>query len=429
MLSKQQASLAYRLLHQYSKCLIFHWYSNVEIVGQENIPYGNPCIIQPNHQNALMDCVTLLGFYSQPILFFARSDMFAKPWQANILHFFKILPAYRQQEGWENIKKNEDNFLLAKQWLKQGKSLCIMPEGGQDEKHRLRPFVKGPFRIALKTQQELDSPAHVYMLPVGIEHGDYNKAGFPLFINIGKPIDVRNYLQDYQQNNAIAINHIKDDTHQAVQSLMFNVVSSEHYEDFLIIAYLCEQQVVIKNKWKNTAGNRLKARQYIADCLQNMEVTAMDMSLLLEQTKYLKNDNINGLMMAKSIQNKPSKWMNLCFVSMTFVLYLLGGILNLPIWLIMYWIEKKLGKSGFAATCKYVVWIVVAPIYQLLTASIVGICIQNILIFVALLLAMPLLSLFCVKYYTRLQLFVYQFGHSKHRKIALYIQQLMQNNL
>ncbi|MBO4738733.1 MAG: 1-acyl-sn-glycerol-3-phosphate acyltransferase, partial [Bacteroidales bacterium] len=377
MLSKQQASLAYRLLHQYSKCLIFHWYSEFEIVGQENIPYGKPCIIQPNHQNALMDCVTLLGFFHQPILFFARSDMFAKPWQAKILHFLKILPAYRQQEGWENIKKNEDNFLCAQQWLKQGNPLCIMPEGGQDEKHRLRPFVKGPFRIALKTQQDLDSQEHVYMLPIGIEHGDYNHAGFPLFINIGKPIDVQNYLQDYQQNNAVAINHIKANMHNAVQFLMFNVGSSEHYEEFLIIAYLCEQQVVSKNKWTNTASNRLKARQYIADRLQNMEANAMDISLLLEQTKCLKNDNINGLIMAKAIQNKPSKWANLCFVCLTSVLYLLGGVLNLPIWLIMYGIERKLGKSGFAATCKYVVWIVVAPVYQLLTASIVGICTQN----------------------------------------------------
>ena len=119
----------------------------------------------------------------------------------------------------------------------------------------------------------------------------------------------------------------------------------------------------------------------------------------------------------------------IAFVCLASVLYLLGGVLNLPIWLIMYGIERKLGKSGFAATCKYVVWIVVAPVYHLLTASIVGICTQNILIFVALLLSMPLLSLFCVKYYTRLQLLTYQFGHRKHRKIALYIQQLMKNKL
>ncbi len=425
MLSKHQCSLAYRLLHQYSKCLVFHWYSNVEIVGQEHIPYGKPCIIQANHQNALMDCVTLLGFFRQPILFFARSDMFSKPLQMKILHFLKILPAYRHQEGWENVKKNEENFHVAQQWLQQGLPLCIMPEGGQDEKHRLRSFVKGPFRIALATQHDIGQAEQVFMLPIGIGHGDYNKAGYPLLINIGKPIDVQTYLDEYQKNNALAINHLKTDVHQALQPLMLDIASQEHYEDFYTIACLCDVLLMKKRQWRHTQLNQLKARQSIIDTLQQMEKEEQLSSELLQASQKLRISHKNVLLLAKSLQSDNEKWTNVLFVMCTLPLYIVGGVVNFPIWLLMFWIDKKMGKSGFAATINYVIWIILSPIFQLLASIIIGICLQSWLVFIVLIVAMPILSLFCVKYYTRLQLLGYQLGCRKQKSIALLIQNIV----
>lgn len=395
MLKKNQASLAYRLLHQYSKWMIFVWYDIVEVIGKENIPKNKPCILLPCHQNALMDCVTLLAIFEQPITFFARSDMFATSFLAKIMHFLKIMPAYRQKEGFQNVKKNEDSFHIAESILKNGFPLCIMPEGGQDEKHYLRNFVKGAFRIAFSTQEQLSDEQSVLLLPIGLHHEHYDKVGYSLLINIGLPIAVKDFYTEYKNNPAVALNHIKDFAQEKLRLLMLDIPNNEYYDILLMASQLfVNEELKNKNK-KLTLINKINEQQRIVNNLLevNNEFFWKKMQCLTNDLK-LKSSNI--IDMIEITQKDFSIKKNMFFVLSTFPIFLFVAIIDFPIWILFKLIDKK-GSLGFVATIKYGVWLLVLPIYHIIFAFGIAVILHSFLTFFILFIGLTFLSRFYIK--------------------------------
>src|SRR5512133_914026 len=121
------------LFYYILKCWLgawFHWYyRRIEVVGKENIPADEPVIFAVNHQNALMDALSVLFTLPGSTVFLARADIFRKSFLAKILHFLKIMPVFRIRDGAENLSKNDDTFDAALQVLKDNHKLCLMPEG------------------------------------------------------------------------------------------------------------------------------------------------------------------------------------------------------------------------------------------------------------------------------------------------------------
>lgn len=425
MLKKNQASLAYRLLHQYSKWMIFIWYDIVEVIGKENIPKNKPCILLPCHQNALMDCVTLLAIFEQPITFFARSDMFATSFLAKIMHFLKIMPAYRQKEGFQNVKKNEDNFHIAESILKNGFPLCIMPEGGQDEKHYLRNFVKGAFRIAFSTQEQLSDEQSVLLLPIGLHHEHYDKVGYSLLINIGQPIAVKDFYPEYKKNPAVALNHIKDFAQETLRSLMLDIPNNKYYDISLIISELIVNNELKKQNKELTLINKINEQQKIVNRLFEC-----DNESFLQKMRCLTNDlkskcsNITD--MIAICQKDFSIKKNLCFVLLTCPIFLFTAIVDFPIWFLFRWIDKK-GSIGFVATIKYGVWLLLVPIYHIVIALIVALLFHSWILFVVSFLVMTFLSVFTIKYIRKYRQFYCWLLRKKVQTIINQMKELILN--
>ncbi|RLD93261.1 MAG: hypothetical protein DRJ29_09435 [Bacteroidetes bacterium] len=223
----------YYMIYPYVKLFFFKFYGKVEYHGRENIPRNEPVIFAPNHQMALMDALILLYSAPQDIVFLARADIFNNRVLAFFLNSMKMLPVFRQRDGASELGKNVDIFDISVDVLHNRHYMCIMPEGNHGHQRRLRTIVKGIFRIAFKAQEEYGNKPFVKILPVGLDVGHYIKQNQPLLIQYGKPIELSEYWDQFEENNARGINALKARLREEMLPLMINIDSDEFYETIM----------------------------------------------------------------------------------------------------------------------------------------------------------------------------------------------------
>jgi 1-acyl-sn-glycerol-3-phosphate acyltransferase len=223
-------NLIYQFIYPYVRVFFFHYYGKVEIRGKENIPRNAPVIFAPNHQNTLNDALIVLFSAPGDVVFLARADIFKKRLLAFFLNSLKILPVFRQRDGAAELGKNADIFDISVDVLKNRHYLCVMPEGNHGDQRKLRSLVKGIFRIAFSAQEDAGTTPFVKIVPVGLDFGDYVKQNASLFINYGKPIEISEYWEQYQENTARAINAVRSRLSEELRPLMIDIRNEEHYE-------------------------------------------------------------------------------------------------------------------------------------------------------------------------------------------------------
>lgn len=264
-------SFFYSALKLYANYIFKRGFSSVEVNGERNIPKDASVIFAPNHQNALIDAMAVLSTAPSKVIFLARADLFKKPTTAKALRALRIMPAYRIRDGIQNLKKNNDSFDQSVDTLLHREFLCLMAEGGQEPKRRLRPLVKGMFRIAFSTQEQLPENDYVKIVPVGIDYGDYDHTGHHLIVNYGKPIDIKDYWESYKENAPVAQNHLRDELHSRMSELMLDIQSEKYYDTFYAASYLYNEEMLDEMGLDDNETNRLAARKEIIARLSKME--------------------------------------------------------------------------------------------------------------------------------------------------------------
>ena len=226
-------NFVFYMFYPFVKTFFFLYYGKVEVNGSQHIPKGEPVIFAPNHQNALMDALIVLFTAPQDMVFLARADIFNKRFLTFMLNSFKILPVFRQRDGAAELAKNQEIFDISVDVLKKRHHLCVMPEGNHGSVRKLRAFGKGIFRIAFSAQKASENKPFVKIVPVGLDFGDYIKQNTSLYINFGEPIEMSEYWEQYEENNARAINAVKARLIDGMKPQMIHIGSDEYYEAVL----------------------------------------------------------------------------------------------------------------------------------------------------------------------------------------------------
>ena len=226
-------TIAYTLIYSYVSGVFSQFYRKFEVHGLENIPKDAPVIFTPNHQNALMDALIVLFSSPGDTVFLARADLFRKKLLAKVLNTLKILPVFRIRDGVEELGKNQEIFDITVGVLHGKHQLCLMPEGNHGDKRRLRNLGKGVFRIAFKAQEEKKNEPYVKIVPVGLDFGDYIKHNQDLHIYYGKPIEVSEYWDTFEENGPRGLNHLKKRLISELHPLMIHIETEEYYDTYM----------------------------------------------------------------------------------------------------------------------------------------------------------------------------------------------------
>jgi 1-acyl-sn-glycerol-3-phosphate acyltransferase len=343
------------------------------VVGRENIPEKGPIIFAPNHRNALMDALAILsvtptGFSTS---FVARADIFKKKMIAAILHFIKIMPAFRMRDGYENLGRNNETFDMSSELLINGNALCIMPEGNQETEQFIRPLVKGIFRIAFATQEQCGPEKPVKIVPVGLDYGSIYKYGKHIIINIGKPVDISEYIETYRENQAQAMNELRQRLSDSLKSLTVDVASNENYEEILTATELAGFEA---QTGRHFTIESFKLRQKAAKTLVHKEKTdTVGFQAFAENcralAKQLKTLHLKPQALSTSKTSLAALALDAVLLCMTFPIFVQGFLLNfIPFFLPVY-LRKNVFKAqydGFFSSLHFGSGLLIFPIYYII---------------------------------------------------------------
>lgn len=368
--------LSYRLCKKYVVGTFKKFYGEYIVHGIENLPEKGPVIFAPNHVNALMDALAVLSVtpddYST--VFLARADLFKKPLLVKILTFIKIMPAFRIRDGYGNLGKNSEVFDKCVELLEKGNALCLMPEGNQELEKKIRPLVKGIFRIAFQVQDKIGNSIPVKIVPVGIDIEHLTKFGKNIIINIGEPIDVSQYMEAYNDNQAQTINQLKEQLYSELCRLTLNLNTEKYYPQFVSLSSIGETTELIKNGMEDETYNRFFARQTVAQKLIEIEHKTpekMDQLVLFSDKLEKKFKKYN--LRVSNFENNPDNIFFLVLKTIVllvgFPLFCLGFLLNLLPFFVPVWIRKsmKMEFEGFHSSVQYVLGAIITfPLFYIL---------------------------------------------------------------
>lgn len=359
------------------------YFSEISIKGLEHIPKDEPIIFAPNHQNALMDALAILALppHDQPKVFLARSDIFNLPKiVVKFLQFLKIMPAFRIRDGYENLAKNQKSFAMADETLLSNSALCVMPEGNQKLERKIRPLVKGIFRIAFSTQEKMPAGKSVNIVPVGLDYGDYIYPGAHLIVNIGEPIKIADFMETYNENQAKGLNAVKDELYHKLKTLTLDLATDSYYNSFYTAVEACQADSLSALNLEDNTYNRLIARMHIGKQLVTKEESATTEEM--EAFDRLCKKYKEGLQKVKIdtetlIQPKPDTIktiLNRATIILNTLLLLPGLVFNIIPLAVIASIPKliKIKFVGFYSSVYYVASIVFFPIFYLIQALIIN---------------------------------------------------------
>lgn len=212
-MAKNPKDLRYRFLRLWCDCNTRRSYSRTTVQGR--IPKDGAVLIAPNHTNTLMDPLVVLRTCDGPMAFGARSDVFKKPAVGKFLRFLFIRPLARIRDGASAVLQNRETFREVDEILGEGIPFCMFAEGRHRPMHSLLPIQKGIARVAFASAEKRQT----YVVPTGIEYGDYFHYRTTCDIRYGDPIDVNAFLREHEGCT-------EAETFQAFRQLLFERMSS-----------------------------------------------------------------------------------------------------------------------------------------------------------------------------------------------------------
>lgn len=206
------------------------FYSDVKVVGQENIPRDKPVLFVGNHQNSFLDALHLVTNTKLFIHFLTRAEAFQNPVAARFYRSINMLPVYRVRDGFSAVKKNKIIFDKCFERLNQGNdAVLVFAEASHDLRRRVRPFSKGFTRIAFGAEEHFNWDLDLQVIPVGISYGGHRKSRTPVRVEFGECIPVTDFKEQFKEDEREAANRLKSVTSSGLKKVTMHVKKLNHY--------------------------------------------------------------------------------------------------------------------------------------------------------------------------------------------------------
>jgi glycerol-3-phosphate O-acyltransferase/dihydroxyacetone phosphate acyltransferase len=183
------------------------FYRRIQAKNLHHLKVKGPVIIAMNHPNAFSDPLGLTYLYlPHKLKYLARGDAFKPGFMSWFLRSIGIIPIFRIQDaGKEGLKKNDDAYQKVNAFLQANAKVIVFAEGICIQERRLRPLKKGVARMVFGAYDAIRRDDLV-VVPVGVNYSKPHQFRSDVFFNIGDPIPVKDFIEEYNQSQARAYN-------------------------------------------------------------------------------------------------------------------------------------------------------------------------------------------------------------------------------
>jgi 1-acyl-sn-glycerol-3-phosphate acyltransferase len=224
------------------------FYKRIQGKNVKNIQVKAPIIIAMNHPNAFTDPIAFT-YVTYPVRpkYLARGDAFKPGIGSWFLERLGIVPIFRIQDGGkEGLKKNDEAYIRVNKLLSRNHKIMVFAEGLCIQERRLRPLKKGVARMVFGAYEYLKNDK-LLVVPVGVNYSQPDKFRSTVFYNIGEPIPVKDFYEEYKKNPAKTNNVFLQFLEPKMKELITHI-NNKHYDqavihlEFLLKAKLIKQQ-------------------------------------------------------------------------------------------------------------------------------------------------------------------------------------------
>ena len=353
-----------------------HSYRKVEVRGKENIPTDGAVIIAPNHCNTLMDALVILRAFDDPTVFGARADIFNNPTIGKIMTFIRILPMVRQRDGLRNVLKNNETQEIIVETLQNRVRFCMFPEGRHRPAHSLQTLGKGTFRAALAANAEFGDRFPVYIVPTGIEYGDYFRYRSTSLVTFGKPINVTEFVKGQDVDNEVKlIEPLRKELAARMSGLFTYLKDDEQLHDkWALTKILATHEGVRYGDFGTSLHEGMLANRKITARIEKAcEEKPEDMAELLEKVEKFEKKRRKERISIYSFRKKNNV-LNIAGKSLAALIglpyWIFSAIVSAPMWLTYNILRTKIRDRAFHNTIgfgvKLALGIILFPIYTIL---------------------------------------------------------------
>ena len=356
-----------------------HSYRKIEVTGKENIPTDGAVIIAPNHCNTLMDALVILQAFKDESVFGARADIFNKPFIAKIMTFVRILPMVRQRDGLRNVLKNNETQEIIVDTLENKVRFCMYPEGSHRPAHSLQTLGKGTFRAALAANSKFGDKMPVYIVPTGIEYGDYFRYRSTCLITFGEAINVTEFVKGLNVENEVQmIEPLRKELASRMSKLITFIKDDEQlYNKWALTKMLAADKGLRYGDFGRSLHKGMLAnREIVAEIEKACENKPEEMETLLEKVaefdKIRRKKGISIYSFRK--KNEALNAVGKAFAALIGLPYwIFSAIVSSPMWLTYNLLRSKTRDKAFHNTVGFGVKLALGTIL-LITYAILAFC-------------------------------------------------------
>ncbi len=414
--------MLYQILKPIVSFAIRVFYKRIQIENAERLNEDVPTLLIANHSNSFMDALVVGIFSKRNIYSLARGDAFKKKFFARILDGMRIIPIYRKEEGKHDLAKNDATFERCVKLLKEKEVVTIYPESISVTEKRLRKLRKGAARIAFRAEEQNNFELNLRVLPVGINYSNAKNFRSDVYINVGEPIQLREFKELYKTDAAKAIIALKQKMETALKEVMVNVSNGmdEVYEnavDILHEKYSGEKSLKAEHESNVRVAEQLNALQkndsakfqlLKESSLQHGEILK---TLQIPVKKFTKKNIEKATMISLLVQ--------FILLQLGLLLHIVGLVLNYLPYRFAYKTADKVKQIHFHASVNFAIGMFGWLFYYLLQLIVLSIISKNILITAFGALFIPASGMFCIHYYSffkkvlvRYEIFKLKYGNS-----------------
>lgn len=351
----------YRILRPHLDYITKTCYSDFKVTGLSNIPKDSVIVLAANHCNTLMDAMVILRVDKRPLAFGTRADVFNNPILSKIFYALRMVPMTRQRDGLRNVLKTKGSIDYVVEGLKNRHQFAIFPEGTHRAKHSLLNFGKGLHRIVIEACEKIDESIPVYIVPVGLEYGDYFRTMSTCHICFGKPIEVREIIARTKElPEAELYREITHEVSEGIKSLITYLPDDEKYEARWALTKALQAgfkgdlyQKLLSNQ--KTVADIIKADDQYPEKMASLYEDALS----FEKKRKKAGVSIYSFRKKSVLESLPLRTLN-GILALPF--YLTCAFMSLPIWLVTSLVRNVVKDPAFRNTVNFGVKSVLNPI-------------------------------------------------------------------
>jgi 1-acyl-sn-glycerol-3-phosphate acyltransferase len=176
------------ILKGWIRAALWFRFRQVDIIFHGPPPLDGGAILAGNHQNAILDSMTLATCSPKVPYILSRASLFNNRLARAFLETLHMLPIYRFRDGFGKMRKNAEVFEQFVGVLRNDGWLLMFPEGSHQLRYALRPLQKGFARIVFAAQEAEGWKRDIPIIPVGLQYESHTTFGSRLLIQYGPPL-------------------------------------------------------------------------------------------------------------------------------------------------------------------------------------------------------------------------------------------------